>query len=304
MLKKYTQNDFIWIDLELPTNEEVRSLVEEYDIHPLVANELLSPTLRSRVDVYDSFIYLILHFPTVVHSHHNRKEEEVDFIVGKNYIITTHYGTVDTLHEFSKLFEVGSLLEKRQEKLHGGLLFFYMMRHFYLHMERELDQLSSALSEIEKNIFDGKEHKMVRRVSEESRKLLHFKKALESHHGILASFEAAGKKLFGAEFEYYVRSISGEYYKIENNLSNYIETLNELRTTNDSLLTTKTNDIMRILTIMAFVTFPLSLFASLFGMNTLNTPVIGHQEDFWIIISFMVIATVGFFLYFKYKKWL
>ncbi len=55
---------------------------------------------------------------------------------------------------------------------------------------------------------------------------------------------------------------------------------------------------------MAFVTFPLSLFASIFGMNTVATPILGHRLDFWIIVGFMLSAAVVFFSYFKYKKWL
>jgi len=304
MLKKYQDNDLVWIDLELPTNEEIRSFINEYKIHPLVASELLSPTLRSRVDVYDNFIYLILHFPTVIHSHNKQKEQEVDFIIGKDFVITTHYDTVDVLHEFSKFFEAKSLLEKKEVSIHGGFLFFYMMRHFYQHMNDELDHLNTSLANIENHIFEGDEHKMVHKISEVSRQLLNFKKALESHSSVLSSFEVAGKKLFGADFEYYLSSISGEHYKIKSSLKNYIEILNELRITNDSLLNTKTTDIMRVLTIMAFVTFPLSLLASLFGMNTAYLPIVGTQYDFWFIIGIMAIATLFFFAFFRYKNWL
>ena len=61
---------------------------------------------------------------------------------------------------------------------------------------------------------------------------------------------------------------------------------------------------MKILTIMAFVTFPLSLFASLFGMNTLTLPLTGYRGDFFVIIGIMTLATFGFFAYFKYKRWM
>ena len=61
---------------------------------------------------------------------------------------------------------------------------------------------------------------------------------------------------------------------------------------------------MKILTIMAFVTFPLSLIASIFGMNTSTLPVVGYEYDFWVIIGGMFMFTVIFFAFFKYKKWL
>ena len=61
---------------------------------------------------------------------------------------------------------------------------------------------------------------------------------------------------------------------------------------------------MKILTIMAFITFPLTLFASMFGMNTHTTPIVGYPGDFWIILGIMVIVSAGLFSYFKYKKWM
>ena len=61
---------------------------------------------------------------------------------------------------------------------------------------------------------------------------------------------------------------------------------------------------MKILTIMAFVTFPLSLIAAIFGMNTVYIPIIGTPGDFWIVMGIMGFATFLMFLYFKRKKWI
>lgn len=304
MLKKRTHQNVTWIDLTSPTKEEVQALMEEYKIHPLVANELLSPTLRSRADVYDNFTYLIFHFPTVVHSHDGQTEQEVDFVIGKDFIITAHYEVVDSLNEFAKQFEVDSILEKNNIGTHAGFLFFYILRNFYSRIADELHSLSDDLKKIEGNIFSGKEHEMVEKISHTSRKLLDFKRSVRPHREILDSFELSGKRLFGEDFTYYLRANSGEYYRISATLDSNIETLSELRSTNDSLLNTKTNDTMRVLTIMAFVTFPLSLFASIFGMNTKYLPIVGVENDFWIIIGGMIVAMFIFFSYFKSKKWL
>jgi len=304
MLTKHQHNNLIWIDLKSPTREEVDTLMEEYRIHPLVAQELLSPTLRGRVDVYDDFIYLIFHFPTILHTPDSEAEQEIDFIVGKDFVITAHYKTVDALNEFRKHLEVNHSIKKEGDTLHAGFLFFSILRHLYRNTEDDLDAITALLTKIEMQIFQGKERAMVKEISRMSRYLLDFKKAIRPHQGIFNSFEEAGKKIFGKEFSYYLHAISGEYYRISAMLESNIETLSELRTTNDSLLSTKTNDIMKILTIMAFITFPLSLFASIFGMNTKNFPIIGHPNDFWIIISIMFVATICFFVFFKYKKWL
>ena len=98
--------------------------------------------------------------------------------------------------------------------------------------------------------------------------------------------------------------MASENFRVYNMIRNHLDMLAELRETNNSLVYTKQNEAMKVLTIMAFITFPLSLLAGIFGMNTTATPLIGSRHDFWIIISIMITATVAFFGFFKYKKWL
>jgi magnesium transporter len=304
MITTYKHKNLTWIDIEKPTPEEVRSLMDTYSIDPLVADELLLPTLKPKVDVYRNFIYLILHFPAVKHTHRSGTNQEIDFIIGKNFIITTRYDSIDPLHKFSKVFEVNSVLDKSDIGTHAGFLFFYMVRKLYKSLEHELEYIGDSLEIIESKIFGGKEKEMVISISQVSRDLLNLRQALQPHHDILTSFAEAGKTFFGKEFSYHLESIIGEYYRIKNAIMTNTETLNELRETNNSLLSTKQNEVMKTLTIMAFVTFPLMLVTSLFGMNTRELPIVGYPHDFWIVVSIMAGLTLIFFWYFKYKKWL
>lgn len=304
MLTKQTCRNITWIDLESPTKEDVRTLVEEYNIHPLVAEELLVPTLRPKVDVYKNLLYVILHFPTVNHSHTKKTEQEIDFIIGKEFFITVHYGYIDSLSREKRLFDVNRVLKRCNVGDHAGFLFFAMIRELYEGCAFELDMMQRQLDEIESYIFNGKEQLMVEMLSKINRKLLHFKKAIQQHKEVLASLEIAGKDFFGTEFSYYLSALAGEYYKVSVLLDSNKEVLDELQETNDSLLTTKTNDIMKTLTVMAFITFPLMFLSSLFSMNTTALPIAGTQYDFWIILGIMAVALVSLFIFFRYyKKW-
>ena len=303
MLTRYTHKNLTWIDLESPTQEEVRSIMTEFSINPLAAEELLAPTLKPKVDQYDTFIYLILHFPAFKHSHADSQNQEVDFIIGKNYLITTRYDTVDPIHKFSKVFEVNSILDRSDIGTHAGYLFFYMIKKLYKAISHELSAVEDLLENIEEQIFRNKEKEMVVEISRVSRQLLNFKQALVAHKDVLSSFEAAGKIFFGPAFAYHLRTIVGEYYKVENEIKFHTETAAELRETNNSLLSTKQNEVMKVLTVMAFVTFPLTLIASIFGMNT-ALPIVGDPHDFLKIIGIMVVTAILFFAFFKYKRWL
>lgn len=305
MISRYTYKDLVWVDVQSPTPDEVRGLVEEFNIHPLAADELLTPTLRPKVDLYPDFIYLILHFPIISHKHEGGRDQEIDFIVGKKFLITTHYDLVDSLHEFSKVFEVNSILERTNIGDHAGFILFHIMKNLYKMLDRELDHIDHDFDEIEAKIFGGNERAMVGDISHLNRDLLNFKQTLRPHKEVLESFEIAGAKFFGQDFAHYLRTTVGEYYKVSVILDGHRETLLELRDTNDSLLTTKTTDIMKTLTVTTFIMLPLTLMASLFGMNAVNIPLVTHPAGFWLVLALMVFTTSCLYIYFKFfKKWM
>lgn len=303
MISRYTYKDLVWVDLESPTDEEVRAVIEEFSITPLLGNELMSPSIRPRVDLHHDFIYLILHFPTVIHKHGKRTEQEVDFVIGKKFIITTHYEVIDPLHEFSKVFEVNSILDKSNIGDHAGFIFFYIIRELYQSLIDELDSIDTRLEKATVRMFSGEEAMMVETLSRINRDLLTFKQAIRYHRDVLDSFELAGRKLFGEDFLYYLRAITGEYLKVASLMDAHKETLTELRLTNSSLLTTKTNETMKVLTIMTFTMLPLSLMAAIFGMNVDHMPIVSGSNGFWVVILLMLALGVLTFSFFKYKRW-
>jgi len=305
MIKKYTSQNITWIDMEEPNRREIKSLMAEYKIHPLVAEELMIPTFRPAVDLYENFIYLILHFPSFNHLNGSvgNDNTEIDFIVGKNFFITTRYSSINPLHKTSKLFEIENLLSKENSLEHGGFLFYYVVQQLYKNLVDELDYMENLQEEMEKDIFGGNEKQMVKEISKVSHNLLDFRQATAHHKEVLDSLEEIGSKFFGKDFSYYLKDINNKYKKVSHILDTNIENLKELRVTNDSLLTTKQNETMKIFTILAFVTFPLSLLASIFGMNTSFLPVVGIKGDFWFIIGGMLLSTGLMFSFFKYKKW-
>ncbi|MFA6535967.1 MAG: CorA family divalent cation transporter [Candidatus Paceibacterota bacterium] len=306
MINIYTYKKLKWIDLESPTKDEIRSIMEEYRIHPLIADELINPSLKQKVDLYKDFIYLILHFPALKHSHQKTAgaNQEIDFVIGKDVIITSHYDTVDPLHEFAKIFEVNSILDKSHIGDHAGFIFYHMMKSIYRASTNELEAIEDSLKEIETQIFAGEERAMVFALSKISRNLLNFKTTISLHNDILQSFEAAGKIFFAGEFEHYLQAISSEYFKVDKIIKSHIEALAELRETNNSLLSTKQNEIMTTLTVMAFIILPLSFISSLYSMNTSFWPFVGVKNDFWIISGTMAIIGIIIFLAFKRKRWL
>ena len=112
MIKQFRHQDILWVDVTKPTKEDLDKLAKEYNLHSLVENELATPSSRSHADVYDSYVYMVLHFPACYYcttpkskKKNNDDNQEVDFILGKNFLITVHYEPIQTLDEFGQIFE-------------------------------------------------------------------------------------------------------------------------------------------------------------------------------------------------------
>lgn len=304
MLNRYAYNNLVWVDLESPTKDEVSSVAEEFHLDPLVAQELIMPTERVRLESFENCLYLILHFPVSRHSHSRGTAQEVDFVIGRSFIITTHYDTVDPLHKFSRLFEVERILDKRRIGDHAGYIFFVMIRQMYRFLHNELEIVDKTLQDIESHVFEGRERDMVFAISNVSRILFDFRQTTLHHKEVLTSFASASKAFFGDDFVRYAEASLSEYNRASSTILSHIDLLRELRETNNALLTTKQNETMKHLTMMAFVTFPLTLIAAIFSIDAVHRPIIGTAYDFWIVIAIMGAAALAMYIFFKRRNWL
>lgn len=303
MRTRHEYGGIVWVDLESPTASEARQTAHEFGIDEHVAEELISPASKPRADFYSEYAYVIMHFPALKHSHKAR-EQEVDFVIGKQFLVTTHYDTLDPLHKFAKTFDVSATLDREALGNHAGFVFFSMVKKLYKSIEHELEFIRKELSIIEDHIFSGREVEMVSVISRSARGLLNLRQTIEPHRDVLRELEEKGPVFFGQDFAPYLRALSNEYYRVHNHITRATETLHELRETNNSLLTTKQNETMRVLTIIALFMLPDSFIAELFAMDTRHMPIVGLPYDFFILVGVMLCVSAGMLVFFKHKKWL
>ncbi|MDR3558197.1 MAG: CorA family divalent cation transporter [Candidatus Pacebacteria bacterium] len=306
MVKTYKYGQVTWTDLENPTSEEIESVAGSHRLHSVVTRELTGPSNSSKAVIFSDYVFLVLQFPirTKKGGHHIIVDHEIDFIIGKDFVITTHYRSIESLENFAKAVETNAILEKDNVEDHAGHLFYYITLRMYHHMRNNIESVNSELTAAEDSIFSGKEKEMVEVISNLSRELLDFRQTCRAHFETLESLDKAKGAFFDQTFGPYVADIKENFAMVRDAVVNGHELAKELRETNDSLLTTKQNETMKVLTVVAFVTFPLSLFVELFSMNTVHTPIVGWPNDFWDICGMMVVLALFMVWYFRKKKWL
>lgn len=303
MIKKQQYQNVTWFDAENPTKDEARTLMTECDLSPEVAQDILLPTFKDKITAHKNYIYLVLHFPAFKHTHNKSHRQEIDFVLGKNFIITNKYESIDSMEKYAKIFEVNSILDKEYKKLDSGTCFLAMMRTIYQALFDELDSINYLLRETERNIFAGKEKEMVVELSRVGREIINFNHIIAPHGMVLESLKTEATKILSKEFILELDQIINEYYKIYKTVENITEVLQELRETNNSLLTTKQNEIMKMLTIFTFFALPFTVITGFFQMNIENTPLVNNKDAWLIVVGLEVIILLIIFFIAKRKKW-
>ncbi|HEY0220939.1 MAG TPA: magnesium transporter CorA family protein [Candidatus Paceibacterota bacterium] len=264
MIKTYKSSGETWVDVDHGTPEEIHKLMDEHNIHPFIAKELTSATPKPRIEFHDSYIYCILHFPAWKHTHGENKNQEIDFVIGKDTLITARYDTIDALHKLGKDLEVKEVLDKNnelgdKEYEHSHKILMQMLRSLYQSLFEELESIEDDIEKTTAKIFEKKEKEVLISISEITRTLLEFKRVTDLHHEILESLKKRGKEIFGDEFENEMDSIILDYLKINTTIKSHMDRLRELRDTDNSLLTAKQNETIKKLTFVGAVLFIISI---------------------------------------------
>lgn len=305
MITRHTRGKTVWVDLECPTDDELSAIMREFDIDERVHQEILTPTPYPLSIAFPGYTYLILHFPAL-DTNGGTRTQEVDFIVGKHSLITVRYEAMQAILNLHKVFEAEELLDLSEKRYYTGELLERVMGRLYAAISEETELAGKRLERIERDIFGGREQAVVRSISEIARVLLRFETTLERHKDPLSDFLAALRTpaFFGSVFEEEAAHIEGRRRHAADLVSSFRAVARELRITNDSLLTASQNRITKTLTVMAFTAVPLTLIASVFGMNTEYMPFVESPHGFWIILFLMLVAGVCLYAYFKIKRWL
>jgi len=307
MITRRERGKVTWVDMECPTAEELQSVMAEFSIDTRIEEEITSPTPYPIVVTFPSYVYIILHFPTA-DAAGGARSQEIDFVVGKNFLITARYEVIESLHNLQRVFEAEELIGMKPSESDTSELLERILRRLYGAIRQEAEHTATVLEKIERNIFSGKERASVRQISEANRVLLRFDTALGRHSEALEVFltELQTPAFFGKRFKTNAAHIRAQRDHVAALVASYKAVAVELRQTNDSLLNTSQNEVMKTLTVMTFITFPPILIAGLFGMNIEADfmPIVHHPLAFTFIFLLMLFCSCLVYLFFKFKKWL
>jgi magnesium transporter len=294
-----------WYNILNPEEKEINYLKESFNFEERHLRASLSKISSQRPMIYQEgkYLFLILHFPVVEKG--RIVSGEIEFFVGHGYLITLHDGKTKALNDFFSYCEKDAIFLESYKLESSAILLYELLEKLIQDSYELLDENNIEISRVEKKIFSREQKKITSELLKLKSNIISIRRTVQNHKNIM-------KKLTGMKSSLVPRDQIIKHYESLADHSQRIwefseiqkEIIESLHETSESILSYRTNDIMRTLTIVSVILMPLNLFVNLFGMNLNPSPISSGLISFINIIVIMAVMAAAMLLFFKNKKWL
>ena len=292
-----------WINIERPRGVDRAWLEERFDFHPLDYEDVYSRNQRPKVDEYDDYLFCVLHFPRYDKAVSRLNAAELDLFVGPDFLITLPN---EPLEPVEYLFERCRTNEELRESLFSkgpGYLLYKIVDDCVDASFPMLRKIGNKLERIEEDIFEGYEAEIVRDISNAKQEIINFRKIIRPQRAAFNDLERNKQRYIADDLDIYFDDIVDASERIWDMLENFKEVVEALESTNESAIAHRSNETFRILTAFSVIFLPLTLIASIWGMNV-KVPGEGFRDSFFFVVIFMAVVLVALLALFRKRGWL
>ncbi len=303
-LESLTENGLTWTNIERPTERETEYLAQHYPFHPLDLDDCLSRIQRPKIDEYKDYLFLVLHFPIFNMETRVTTISQVAVFIGKDYLITLHKGELKPLVKLFRECQIDE--ESRQEHFNqgSGYLLYRIIDRLVDYCLPILNKIGDNIDQTEDNLFAS--HRIPRAIEDISilrRDVISFRRIIWPMRAVIASLEPKIRRYTSMDLTVYFGDMTDHVDKIWDGLDEYKEIIEGLNDTHDSLATNRTNEVIRMLTIIATILLPLTVVASVYGMNI---PLPFQDSPYSLVFVLVVWAVIvsGMLYFFRRHHWI
>lgn len=293
-------NDLLWVDMQTPGKEEERILSEVFKLHPLAVEDAFLVNQVSKIDEYGEDMFAVFKLIDYQGEDDELKISEVDIFLNRKFVITIHQ---DRHRVFDYLY-ANATKNQRMMSRGSDLLFHAIIDAVIDSFNITLDVLESQVDDIEEHVLGEPDEDIVRAIFRVRRNMAMLKRVSSPQKETLHRLSREKMHVISDRARIYFRDIFDNVTRINEVADSNRETLSAALEVYFSSVSTKTNEIIKFLTLIAVILMPPTFLVGLWGMNFKNMPELNWEFGyifFWIVI---LVITGGLLVYFRRKKWL
>jgi magnesium transporter len=301
-------NLFLWVDLESPTPEETKYVLEEvFHFHPLSIEDCVTVSPSPKVEEYapkeeDKFTpYLFM----VIHAvDYSRKDglfatSELNFFLGKNYLVTYHDGPLRSVAATEDMCVKATVHIARAPDRVAHTLLDSIVENY----KPALDEFSLEIAELEQEALQNPSTETLNKLLRVKKEVLHLRQIIGPQREVLARFARGEFKLIRAHLVPYYRDVYDALFHISEMAQGYTDSLTGILQVYLNMSSNQTGEVVKLLTMITVITTPLMMVGTWYGMNFHDMPELTWRHGYWVALSVTTISTVATYWYFKRKRW-
>jgi len=302
-------DEIIWLDVEAPSEQEIKQLSEQFTIHPLAIEDITKAHQRPKIDIYDDFYFIVFYDIDYVEEGNLLDEHELAIIIGKDFLITVHHEPIEEIAEVAARFR-----RNTKEIERGiGVLLYSLLDTIVDHYFPVLDRIGERIEELEEQVIEysgGENTAGIRDIFSLKRELVHLRRQIAPQRDATAVLARRELPIISEATGVYFQDLYEHVLRVTDAIDVYRELLSGVfeayLSVNSNKLATASNNlnaVMKRLTSYSIILMSVTLIAGIYGMNFDIMPELHWQLGYPFSLGLMLVVAAILALIFKRKKW-
>lgn len=300
LLSALQEKDFLlWVDIEAPTEFETETLVEIFNFHDLAVEDCISDLSHPKVDDYEEYLFLVIHALGLKEA--QLHSAELDVFLGPNFVVTFHkepIKSLDVIRENTK--------KKPDTYLGQGadMLVYRILDLVVDHYMPILEGYEDVIDQMEGRMFHRADKDVIEELLQLKRDAFSFRRTIGPQRDALNYLTRNTHPLVKEEARIYFRDVYDHLFKIHGMIEGFHETITGVMQAYFSYSSHLLNKTIQRMTIMATLSMPAVMVASIYGMNFKYMPELNHPLGYIMSLGLMFFLSIGLLIVMKWKKWI
>ena len=294
----------LWIDLQAPTIEEQRFILEDlFHFHPLAVEDAITETHLPKLDDYGGYLYMVVHTIRLGDERMDIHTHELDLFLGSNYLITIHdtpSAAIDQLWNASYHQEKGLA--------RGPVLLLYELLDKQLDGDIPLlEQFEERVEELGDLIFmhqPANENALLNEILTAKSSALRLHRVLIPQREVLEHLAHDDLSVIPADSRVYFQDLYDHILRLADLADSMRELVNGVMTIHLTLSSNRLNEIMKVLTIISTIFMPLTFVVGVYGMNFDFMPELRWRYGYFATWVVFIVIVAGMLAWFRHRRWI
>ncbi len=303
-------NLFLWVDLENPTPQEVKFMLEDvFHFHPLSVEDCIAQNSSPKVEEYSPkeedrfspYLFIVVHAVDYSRTDGVFATSELNFFLGKSFLVTCHTAPLRSVTVTEERCLRSNVHVARAPDRVAHTLLDSIVENY----KPALEELAFELGELEQQVLERPSTQILNRIIRIKKEVLHLRQIIGPQRDVLARFARGEFKLIRAHLVPYYRNVYDGLNHISEQTQTYMDSLTGVLQVYLNMSSNQTGEVVKFLTMVTLITTPMMMIGTWYGMNFNDQmPELTWEHGYITAIGVTCLTTLATYLYFKRRKWL